>query len=102
MPWQAPRFGRRVPERKAWARPVRQPDKRLRGRPGMRLRALVKREEPFCRFCLAKSLRVATDQVDHIKPLFEGGTNDRENMQGLCQPCHDAKSKAERLRARRS
>ena len=100
MPWQAPRFGRQAAKREAWARPKRQIDHRLRGRPGMRLRALVKDEEPYCRHCLAKGLRVATDEVDHIIELADGGTNDRANMQGLCEPCHRTKSKLARERRR--
>jgi len=53
-------------------------------------------EEPFCRICLAKGKHVATDVVDHIKPLAWGGSDDRSNKQGLCNPCHDAKSAIER------
>lgn len=34
-------------------------------------------------------------------PLSEGGSDERSNKQGLCDPCHDAKSAAERAAARR-
>lgn len=61
----------------------------------MRLREQVRLEEPFCRLCLAAGKRVATDEVDHIVPLSAGGGNERENLQGLCEPCHSAKSKGE-------
>lgn len=61
----------------------------------MRLREQVRLEEPFCRSCLAAGKRVATDEVDHIVPLSAGGGNERENLQGLCEPCHSAKSRAE-------
>lgn len=33
-----------------------------------------------------------TAELDHIKPLHEGGSNDRENAQLLCTPCHKRKS----------
>lgn len=33
--------------------------------------------------------------VDHIIPLWAGGSNRDENLEGLCQPCHDRKTKAE-------
>ena len=33
--------------------------------------------------------------LDHIKPLAEGGTNDRSNLQGLCGRHHDEKTRAE-------
>ena len=31
-------------------------------------------------------------------PLSAGGTEDDENLQGLCKPCHDEKSARERGR----
>lgn len=34
----------------------------------------------------------ASCQVDHIIPLYQGGSNDRDNLQGVCSPCHDAKT----------
>lgn len=76
-------------------------DKRKRGRAGMRDRAQVLAEEPFCRLCLEMGLEVASDVVDHKLPLAWGGTDDRDNKQGLCNPCHDEKSKAERAFTRR-
>lgn len=36
-------------------------------------------------------------QVDHIVPLFKGGTNDLSNLQPLCGTCHNKKSIRERL-----
>lgn len=53
-------------------------------------------EEPLCRVCLAKGIEAPTDVVDHIKPLAWGGSDSRSNKQGLCHPCHDEKSAAER------
>lgn len=37
---------------------------------------------------------------DHIKPLAEGGTDDHDNIQALCIPCHDAKTVQESARGR--
>lgn len=102
MPTQPPRF--RLPgqrERKPWQPAPVYVDQRKRGRAGMRERAQVKAEEPFCRECLKHGKRVATDVIDHIVPLSEGGSDERSNKQGLCDPCHDAKSKAERAAALR-
>ena len=41
-------------------------------------------------------------QRDHITALCDGGTDAPDNVQGLCVPCHDAKTQAEALRGRRS
>ena len=42
-------------------------------------------------------------QVDHKKPLSEGGPNEKENLQALCACCHAMKSLAEaRQRAGRA
>ena len=32
-------------------------------------------------------------QVDHIKPKAKGGTDDWDNLQSICDRCHDAKTK---------
>lgn len=96
MPQRPPAF--RPPgaqSRKPWANNAAV-DTRKRGRAGMRERAQVLAEEPFCRRCLKDGKRVASDVVDHIRPLAWGGSDTRENKQGLCDPCHDAKSKKER------
>lgn len=97
MPMQPPRFGRSTEPKKAWS-PTNalRSTPRKRGRAGQRDRALVVAEEPLCRLCLARDIEAPTDVVDHIKPLAWGGSDARSNKQGLCHPCHDAKSAAER------
>lgn len=87
-------------EREPWERRVTYQDRRIRGRAGQAMRARVLAEEPYCRMCLAEGKRVQATEVDHIVPLAAGGDNSRENQQGLCEPCHDAKSKRERSEAR--
>jgi phage FluMu protein Com len=47
-----------------------------------------------CALC-AKLLPFAWE-LDHINPLFNGGDNERQNMQILCGCCHGAKSILER------
>jgi 5-methylcytosine-specific restriction protein A len=100
---QPPRFGRQSDPRKPWQpttarlRPVVE---RKRGRAGQRDRAQVLAEEPFCRSCLGRGLEVGSNEVDHIVPLSEGGSDERSNKQALCVPCHAAKSANERATAR--
>lgn len=57
--------------------------------------------EPLCVECKKLGLVTLATQRDHVIPLAEGGLDDDTNEQGLCEPCHEAKSLAEALRARR-
>jgi 5-methylcytosine-specific restriction protein A len=98
MPIQPPSLRRPgATDRKAWQQASIYGDKRKRGRAGQRDRARVLAEEPLCRACLELGRTSASTRVDHIKPLSEGGSDERFNKQGLCIPCHDAKSAAERV-----
>jgi len=47
-----------------------------------------------CKLCDVKTFDI---EVDHIQPLFMGGNNRRENLQGLCRLCHGLKSAEERV-----
>lgn len=38
-------------------------------------------------------------QLDHVVPVFEGGRSELSNLQALCAPCHDGKSRGEKSRA---
>jgi 5-methylcytosine-specific restriction endonuclease McrA len=42
----------------------------------------------------------AATEVDHIRPKEEGGTDDDENLQAICGPCHTAKTGREAARGR--
>lgn len=89
-------------ERKPWQPMEGLKDRRKRGRAGMRERQQVLDEEPYCRICLKHGKRVASIVVDHVTPLAWGGKDVRSNKQGLCSPCHDEKSAAERAAEHRS
>lgn len=66
----------------------------------MRQRVLI--EEPLCRACVKAGRVTATAIADHIVPKAEGGGDERENYQGLCTPCHKAKTAEEAARARQA
>lgn len=51
--------------------------------------------------CQIKTPRVCSyiaNEVDHIIPTAEGGTDNLTNLRAACQPCHAIKSQKERLR----
>jgi 5-methylcytosine-specific restriction protein A len=53
-----------------------------------KLRLIVLAEEPVCRMCG----REASEHVDHIVARAKGGSDERENLQGLCASCHARKT----------
>ena len=48
----------------------------------------------LCKTC--KEMLDYTYEIDHIIPLFKGGSNDRQNLQALCRQCHGKKTHNER------
>lgn len=97
MPIKPPRFTLAAPaKRKPWAKDRKAETSRLRGRAAVEERRRIRAEEPLCRMCLEAGRITPTQEIDHIVPLAQGGADTRENKQGLCTPCHAAKSAAER------
>lgn len=43
-----------------------------------------------CGHC--QQLLTASYEIDHIIPLFKGGTNQRDNLMALCRNCHGEKT----------
>ncbi len=57
-----------------------------------RLRIMILRRDPICKDCSSQ----ASTTVDHIIPVSQGGTDDMDNLQGLCEKCHNRKSAKEK------
>lgn len=57
-----------------------------------RLREVVLQAEPLCRHCMQRGRVIAAVEVDHITPLRDGGTNDKDNLQALCRQHHMEKT----------
>jgi 5-methylcytosine-specific restriction endonuclease McrA len=79
MPWSAPGY----PQPKGWKA----------------IAARVRRRDPLCCIAGPRCTRTTTE-VDHIVPVHLGGTHDLDNLQGVCRPCHAAKTQAEAAAAR--
>lgn len=86
--------------RPAWGKQA-SATKRVTGRRLQQLRQELFRRSPLCAECERQGLVTLATQRDHIKPLAEGGADSEDNVQGLCEPCHEGKSLQERLRAQR-
>ena len=63
-------------------------------------RAWLLRRQPLCARCLERGKVVEAEQVHHIVPLSEGGTNDPGNLLPLCRACHEAEHAARRAGSR--
>lgn len=70
--------------------------KRITGRRLQRLRKTLFDQQPLCVECLKHDRVREATQRDHKIPLSQGGTESDDNVQGLCDACHDAKSALER------
>jgi hypothetical protein len=55
---------------------------------------LWKLKDHVCSTC-HKDVKATNFQIDHIKPLSIGGTNEMSNLQILCKQCHTEKTRGE-------
>lgn len=62
---------------------------------------ILKRDCGLCQVCLKAGRIEKATQVDHIVPRGEGGTNDEDNLQSICDDCHATKTAQESARARK-
>lgn len=68
---------------------------RVRGWQLQKLRRKLLSKQPLCVHCHAAGRVALAKELDHIVPLFKGGTNDESNLQGLCVECHRKKTAAD-------
>lgn len=76
-------------------RPLTTSDQRMRGSRLQRRNARLVLKSPLCAHYTAQGIVRAVEVWDHIIPLWKGGQDHEHNLQGLCIPCHDIKTKAE-------
>ncbi len=66
--------------------------KRGYGRKWRKLAATILERDPYC---MADGCNEWSTEVDHIKPRRDGGTDDPDNLQGMCHDCHSRKTAIE-------
>jgi len=68
------------------------------GRPWRRLREQVLRRDGYlcqCPLCQGDALPLLADEVDHIIPLAQGGSNEMDNLQAMNHLHHRIKTRKE-------
>ena len=85
----------------AWTKRIETPTKRITGRRLQEARKRLFSANPLCVMCDELGIAKLATQRDHRVPLFEGGADDDDNAQGLCDDHHREKTLVEALRARR-
>lgn len=68
---------------------------RLRGRGLQERNVRFLHHNPLCAECLKTGQVTEAREVDHVTPLWAGGADSEENLQGLCVACHAAKTAQE-------
>jgi 5-methylcytosine-specific restriction protein A len=74
--------------------------KRARGRAGAEQRKRRLAAEPLCRDCSEHGVKRLAEEVDHIVPLSQGGSDTEDNVRCLCRNCHAARTREQRLGGR--
>jgi len=69
---------------------------RKRGYAGVLDRKRIRaRDCSLCQECKRQGRTTIGHPVDHIKPLWAGGSDEDSNKETLCVPCHDRKTALE-------
>lgn len=55
-------------------------------------KTILARDKHLCQSCLKAGRLTQGNHVDHITPKAKGGTDDPDNLQVLCAPCHREKT----------
>ena len=58
------------------------------GRQWQKIRNAFITLNPLCEMCKRQGRYTLAEEIHHIKPLSQGGTNEFENLMALCKSCH--------------
>lgn len=80
-----------------------EPVKRKQGSAGVADRERIRKRDAYlCQRCKREGVTRALAHVDHIVPLWEGGSDSDANKEGICLEHHLAKSAEEEARRPRA
>ena len=66
---------------------------RIRGRKWMAIRSrIMARDCNLCQSCKKQGKLTLATEIDHIKALANGGSNDDDNLVAICASCHETKT----------
>jgi 5-methylcytosine-specific restriction protein A len=65
-----------------------------------KVRKMYLNEFPLCNDCEQVGKVTSATEVHHIKPIGEGGNNERDNLMSLCHVCHSRRTAKEQGFAR--
>ena len=69
---------------------------RTRGNRWVKIRnQILERDEFMCQCSDCKGVRYIAHEVDHILPLYKGGTDDPENLMAMNRDCHERKTRTD-------
>lgn len=61
-----------------------------------RIRKMIMvRDGYLCKPCQREGMLTKADEVDHIVPKSQGGTDDVANLEAICKCCHKVKTQSE-------
>ncbi len=92
-------LGTRVQTLEPRVRSVQGKPKRKAGKALQTRRQRFYERDPRCALC-RKPLLLDEYRLDHVVALVNGGQDTDANLQGLCVPCHDAKTREDMRQAR--
>lgn len=88
---------------KAWQHKTESSAQRGYGSAWRKLRLLVlRRDAGICQPCKKLGILHPGTEVDHIIPKAKGGTDDLDNLQGICTKAHERKTLEESGRTYRA
>lgn len=57
---------------------------------------IIARDNGLCQPCMRQNKYIKFDEIDHVIPKAQGGTDDDDNLECICIDCHKQKTQREK------